>query len=135
MRLLLVFALSISLSAKTQTVIDYANYTASGCVFNISTDVPARLNNTDFTVKHQTSVGEVDYGSSTQVIYFAGNSSGSTGSEYKIQYSFQLNYSYSIAQTYNGEKAVRKKLYKRGIFGVPTLLITRLCCFYASLFR
>jgi hypothetical protein len=64
--------------------------------FTSSTDVPATINGTSGNVKHQTSVGEVDYGSTTRVLYFQSNSTNSVGSEFKIEYTFRPSYSYSI---------------------------------------
>lgn len=96
MRTLFIIATLMSFSANAQTVIDYANFTGNGCVFASSTDVPATINGTSGNVKHQTSVGEVDYGSTTHVLYFQSNSTNSVGSEFKIEYTFRPSYSYSI---------------------------------------
>jgi hypothetical protein len=80
MRTLFILILLTSLSVHAQTVIDYANFTGNGCVFTTSTNVPATINGTSGNVKHQTSVGEVDYGSTTHVLYFQSNSTNSVGS-------------------------------------------------------
>lgn len=93
MRSIFILLFFFCLKASTQTVIDYASLSNANCVWTSDTNVPATIDGTTGNVKHRVPVGEVNSGG---LVYFLSNTSNSIGSEYRIEYNFKQNHSYTI---------------------------------------
>lgn len=99
MRILILLLCLLCLDLNAQTVIDYSNVSGTTCLFTTNTNVAATVNgSTNITVVHRVTVGQVDKDATNGAVAFQGisNSSGTLGSEYRIEYDFKQNYTYSI---------------------------------------